>query len=153
MPNDLRTEVHFRSSAFNTSEPKDYFINECCYGDDLCKWLMQELCSRGFRTDSEPGQEDFGWYFCFYVGDVKHCFVVGFQPADTDAERLWIGWLEHQAGFLGSLLGGRKRGILPEAAERPSQHLVEFRQDPWHCLAFRLWQRRRGRMPRPTGIS
>ena len=153
MPNDLRTEVHFRSSAFNTSEPKDYFINECCYGDDLCKWLMQELCSRGFRTDSEPGQEDFGWYFCFYVGDVKHCFVVGFQPADTDAERLWIGWLEHQAGFLGSLLGGRKRGILPEAAD--VLHSILSSSDKIRGIAWHFAYGKDGEdgAPRPTGIS
>jgi hypothetical protein len=64
-----RTLVTFKSSAFNTSEPKPYFINPGCYGDDVAKWLTRELRGRGFKTDEEPGQEDFGWYFNFEHGD------------------------------------------------------------------------------------
>ena len=39
--------VVFRSDAFNTSETKDYFINECCFGDDLARWLIEQLRARG----------------------------------------------------------------------------------------------------------
>ena len=39
----MRTLVTFRSSAFNTTQPKDYFINPGCFGDDVAKWLMGEL--------------------------------------------------------------------------------------------------------------
>ena len=116
MANELRTEVHFQSSAFNTSESKDYFINPGCFGDDLCKWLMQELRAKGFRADGEPGQEDFGWYFTFHVGGKEHCLVVGYQPGDNDAGGIWRAWLERQRGFVLSILGARKSGILPEAA-------------------------------------
>jgi|RhiMethySRZTD1v2_1073278.scaffolds.fasta_scaffold02360_10 hypothetical protein len=113
----LKTEVHFRSAAFNCSESKDYFINDSCFGDDVAWWLIQQLRAQGIQTADEPNQEDFGWYFTFYVGDTEHCFVIGFQPNDPTTGDQWLGWLERQTGFLGSLFGGRKRGILPEAVQ------------------------------------
>jgi len=113
----LKTEVHFRSTAFNCSEPKDYFINDCCFGDDIAQWLIQQLRAQGVQTADEPGQEDFGWYLTFHVGGTEHCFVIGFQPNNPTTGDRWLGWLERQTGFLGSLFGGRKRGILPEAVQ------------------------------------
>src|SRR5215468_11314442 len=113
----LKTEVHFRSTAFNCSEPKDYFINDCCFGDDIARWLIQQLRAQGVQTADEPGQEDFGWYLTFHVGGTEHCFVIGFQPNNPTTGDRWLGWLERQTGFLGSLFGGRKRGILPEAVQ------------------------------------
>ena len=38
---DIRTVVTFQSSAFNTSERKDYFINNCCYGDDVARVIAE----------------------------------------------------------------------------------------------------------------
>ena len=113
----MKTEVAFRTTAFNCTEPKDYFINDGCFGDDLCRWLIGELRVRGYQTADEPGQEDFGWYFTFHAGGAGHCFVVGFQPNDPAAGDRWLGWLERQAGFLASLFGRRTRGVLPEAVQ------------------------------------
>ncbi|HET6326867.1 MAG TPA: hypothetical protein VFG04_19470 [Planctomycetaceae bacterium] len=73
----MRAIVTFQSSTFNTSEPRDYFINDCCYGDDLARWFIAELRGRGIRTDSEPGQEDFGWYLGFRVADTDYHLVLG----------------------------------------------------------------------------
>jgi hypothetical protein len=98
-----------RSSAFNTSEARPYFINEGCYGDDLVRWLIGRLRAVGIRTDDEPGQEDFGWYFQFTVPAGKHCCLLGFQPDAPEGR--WLLWLERSRGFVGSLLGPRKRGI------------------------------------------
>ena len=111
----MKTEVHFRSTAFNCTEPKDYFINDCCFGDDVARWLIQQLRAQGIQTDDEPDQEDFGWYLTFHAGGVEHCFIIGFQPNDPVTGDQWLGSIERHAGFLGSLFGGRKRGILPEA--------------------------------------
>src|SRR6266699_3216208 len=46
----VRRNVIFQSTAFNTSEPKDYFINDCCYGDDFARWIMEQLRARGIHT-------------------------------------------------------------------------------------------------------
>ena len=113
----MKTEVHFHSTAFNTTEPKDYFINECCFGDDLAKWLIGQLRAKGFQTDDAPGQEDFGWYFNFQVGGVEHCLVIGLQPNEPATEDKWLCEIERHTGFLGSIFGRRKHGILPEAIQ------------------------------------
>jgi hypothetical protein len=111
----MKTEVSFICAAFNTTETKDYFINDCCFGDDVCRWLIGKLREQGIETDVEPGQEDFGWYFAFRVGGVPHCFVLGFQPNDPEKGDQWLGSIERHAGLLASLFGGRNRGVRPDA--------------------------------------
>jgi hypothetical protein len=113
----LKTVVTFKSAAFNLVEAKPYFINPCCFGDDVAKWVIQQLRTRGYKAADEPGQEDFGWYFTFVVMGMEYCFVIGHRPGDDKAEGIWIGWLERSRGFIASLLGGRKRGIHPAAAQ------------------------------------
>jgi hypothetical protein len=116
MDSRIRTVVTFNSTAFNTAEPKDYFINPCCYGDDLAVWLIGELRKQGVKTDEKPGQEDFGWYVNFEIAGTGHTFVIGHRPNGESEAGTWIGWLERNRGFFGSILGRRKRGIQPSAA-------------------------------------
>jgi hypothetical protein len=59
----VRTLATFESSAFNTSEPREYFVNPGSYGDDLAKWLIAALRKAGLPTDEEPSQEDFANHF------------------------------------------------------------------------------------------
>ncbi len=42
----MKTVAFFESEAFNHSEPKEYFINPCCFGDDLARWLMDSEIER-----------------------------------------------------------------------------------------------------------
>lgn len=114
----------FRTSAFNTSEVRPYFINDCCFGDDLARWMISRLRAAGLDTDPEPGQEDFGWYFGFTVADEKHCCVLGFQ--EDDPEGIWHLWLERSRGLLGSLFGRRSRGISEAAASAIEAVLLEI---------------------------
>lgn len=130
----MKPSFHFHSKYFNTTEPRDYFINPGCYGDDLAAWLIRELENAGIKTTSKPKQEDFGWFFNFMVKDIEHCVVVGFQPNDIEAGDCWIGWIERNAGFISALFGGRHRGILPEAIEIIDSILSsrsEIRQLKW----------------------
>ena len=117
MDSEIRTVVTFESTAFNMAEPKAYFINPCCFGDDVAKWLIGELRKQGVEADEKPDQEDFGWYLNFEVTGAGHTFVIGHRPAGESEAGTWIGWLERSRGFIGSLLGRRKRGIQPSAAE------------------------------------
>ena len=75
----VRTMVTFRSGQFNTTERKPFYINDCCFGDDLAAWLIQELKTFGIVVDEKAGQEDFGWYITFRVGLYKYHFVVGYN--------------------------------------------------------------------------
>jgi hypothetical protein len=111
----MRTMVTFESRGFNVSEPRDYFINRCCYGDDVAKWLIARLRARGIAADSEPGQEDFGWYLLFDVPEGRHCCVVGYRPADGADPGVWLAIIERHRGFIGSVLGRRNRGIAASA--------------------------------------
>ena len=117
MDSALRTVVTFKSTAFNTTEPKGKFINPCCFGDDVAEWLMGELRKLGMKPDEKPDQEDFGWYFDFEVAGVGHTFVVGYRPPARGEAGTWIGWLERRRGFIASVMGGRKRGVQLSAAE------------------------------------
>jgi hypothetical protein len=132
---EIRTVVTFESAAFNMAEPKRYFINPCCFGDDVAKWLIGELRKQGVETDEKPGKEDFGWYLNFIVAGAGHCFVVGHRPTGESEAGTWIGWLERSRGFIGSVFGVRKRGIQPLAAEAIHRILSSsplIRDVRWH---------------------
>lgn len=117
MQPEIRTVVTFESTAFNMTEPRNYFINPCCFGDDVAEWIIGELRKRGMRTDDKPGQEDFGWYLNFEMAGVGHTFVIGHQPKGEAEAGTWIGWLERKHGLIGSILGRRGRGIQASAAQ------------------------------------
>src|SRR5690349_18400205 len=61
-----RYDLLFQTDRFNLSRPKEYFINECCYGDDLAAWLRGKLAEMSIEA-TEPAQEDWGWYI-----DLRH---------------------------------------------------------------------------------
>jgi hypothetical protein len=123
MESEIRAVVTFESTAFNMTEPKDYFINPCCFGDDVAAWLIRELRKQGMWTDEKPGQEDFGWYLNFEVAGVGYTFVIGHRPNGETEAGTWIGWLE------------RKRGIQASAAQAIHQILTGspvIREVRWH---------------------
>ncbi len=111
----MKTLATFRSSAFNTSDPKAYFINASCFGDDVARWMIEHLRPLAVSTDDAPRQEDFGWFFEFEVPEGKHCCIVGSRPVDDPSESNWVAWIERSRGFLGSVVGLRNRGIAPSA--------------------------------------
>ena len=105
----MRTVATFDSREFNLTEHREYFINEGCFGDDLGRWLIGKLRAAGADTASEPGQEDFGWYVDYTVGIQPFCAVIGNVSGE-----FWFIVVERAAGFLGSVLGRRRRNI-PES--------------------------------------
>jgi hypothetical protein len=143
----LRTQVRFIAEGFNKTEPRDYFINACCFGDDVAKWLMGELRKKGLALDDEPGQEDFGWYFGFQVNGVPYQFIIG----SIEESPYWLGWIERDRGFLASILGGRRRGIDPAAAQLIQEILSQSGRISdirwWHWREFdrdneeKLWSK------------
>lgn len=107
-----RTIVTFRSPNFNMKESKGYFINAENYGDDVAKWLSEQLEGHAIQTQKEgefPGQEDFGWFFNCQLDGESFCIVIGHHYDDEDFE--WVVWIERKCGLFKSLLGGRKKDI------------------------------------------
>ncbi len=111
MGKPIRTLVTFASTAFNTTEMKEAFINANCYVDDFSVWFIKELRRRGTKPTDRPVQEESGWYFTFEVDGAAHDFIIGYRPGRRGAQGVWIGWLERKRGLIGSALGGRKFGI------------------------------------------
>jgi hypothetical protein len=133
MSDELRTTVLFKSTAFNTTERRPYFINDCCFGDDVARWLIARLRANGVETDPEPGQEDFGWYFGYRTQEGKYCFVLGYRPDDPAGD--WIGTIERDCGLIASLLGGRSRGISQRSLDVIHEALhgaTELTAVSWH---------------------
>ena len=90
----MRNAVRFKSSKFNTTEVKDYFINDICFGDDLANWLFEELKDIDLKT-TEPWQEDWGWQF-----ETENCLIsVGFNGDE------WQIYVEPIVGFFQKLSG------------------------------------------------
>jgi hypothetical protein len=50
----------FKTDRFNLSKIKETFINPCCFGEDLARWLHEALREKKSEV-SEPYQEDWGW--------------------------------------------------------------------------------------------
>jgi len=111
----MRTVVTFESDGFNVTEPRDYFVNPGCYGDDVAKWLIARLRARAIRADTEPGQEDFGRYVLFDVPEGRHCCVLAYRPGDDAEPGTWTAIVERHHGLIGSLLGRRHRGVAASA--------------------------------------
>lgn len=56
----LLIDITFRTDKFNLSVVGSDFINDCCFGEDLSRWLASELPSAGIVADVIC-MEDFGW--------------------------------------------------------------------------------------------
>jgi hypothetical protein len=76
-----RCDILFSSNRFNLSEPREYFINDCCFGDDVAGWLVEQLRRRGW-TATEPDQEDWGWYIDTGKGESAYFVGIGGTPDD-----------------------------------------------------------------------
>jgi hypothetical protein len=110
----VRNVVTFTSSEFNTKDPKQYFINPGCFGDDVARWLIGQLKGHGIEADDAPSQEDWGWYLTYRVNGQEHRLLLAFRPADSGGTGYWIGWVE-RAGALSALMGRRTTSIDPLA--------------------------------------
>jgi hypothetical protein len=53
MGGTTRFDLLFSTDRFNLSQPRPYFINDCCYGDDAARWLSERLRARGCNV-TEP---------------------------------------------------------------------------------------------------
>jgi hypothetical protein len=72
----MKKTVTFKTSLFESKEPKPHFINERCFGEDLAAWLLQRLREAPFTFD-EAIQEDYGWGFWAKVGEDTYWIAIG----------------------------------------------------------------------------
>ena len=78
--------------------------------------MIGELRGRGYRTDTEPTQEDFGWFFTFEFASVEHDVIIGYCPDTGQGVGEWYCFIERSVGLIGTAFGNRRR-IDPQAVE------------------------------------
>jgi len=105
--NELRNRVTFVTALFNATEVRDYFINDCCFGDDCAAWLIAKLQALGkLQVDGEPIQEDWGWCFGVTVGQRSFLVGVGLYE-DDDVPNRWLVFIDSQLDSLKRKLFGQ----------------------------------------------
>jgi hypothetical protein len=108
--------VTFKSSSFNTSERMPYFLHTNSFGDDLAKWLIDELKFRDMQADELPTQRDYGWYFHFSPGVALHRLSLTFIPLGEFGGE-WMGCVERFALI-------SKRARIPDRAAVEAVHRI-----------------------------
>ena len=135
MADEPRTLVMFESSTLNNTEVRDYFINDCCFGDDVLIWVARRLRERGHVAEQTPGQEDFGWYLYYRVNGVDHMLVLSYRPGDEAMPGVWLGWVRRRRGLFGIIFGREAHGITGEAVRAVHEALSgapEISNLHWH---------------------
>jgi hypothetical protein len=128
----VRTHVTFRTSRFNQTEVRPYFINPNCFGDDCAAWLVSGLRERGWADMSEPWQEDWGWQTSTARDGHKYLISVGLMEED-DPE--WLVYVQEHTGFLTWLRGKAGPSALRELVLAIHEVLTagsEAGQVRWH---------------------
>ena len=110
-PATLRTHVTFRTSRFNQTEVRPYFINPNCFGDDCAAWLVGGLQGRGWTEVSEPWQEDWGWQTSTAREGRKYLISIGSTEEDQPE---WLVHVQEDSSFLARLRGKAGPGALRE---------------------------------------
>ncbi len=107
-------DIRFTTDRFNLSEVGPDFINDCCFGEDLSRWLVAELDQRGIEANV-IGMEDFGWAnTARYQGMTYLLCVAGASDEDSEHPNRgeWHLILERQRTMWERLRGKAK--ITPE---------------------------------------
>jgi len=114
----VTVHITCKTDRFNLSVVGAEFINECCFGEDFSKWLVDELSRMGAKADVIC-MEDYGWVNCAELGGITYLVSVGSSPAE-DPDRPdfgeWHVLLERKRSLFEKLLGRNK--------EAPSDPLV-----------------------------
>ena len=97
----MRNTLLFKSEIFNNSEPREYFINDCCFCDYLAAWLKQSLEQKSYSI-GEPIQEDWGWLLSVEKGGSRFHLNIGYVPKPDD---LWEVIVEPCASLFKRLTG------------------------------------------------
>lgn len=104
---EVRNRVTFVTTLFNATDVRDYFINDCCFGDDCAAWLIEKLkAQRDLQVNAEPIQEDWGWCFGAKVGQRSFLIGVGLYE-DDDVLNRWLVFIDSQLGSVKQMLFGQ----------------------------------------------
>lgn len=118
-------DITFRTDRFNLSQVGADFINDCCFGEDLSRWLVAQLPSAGIAADVIC-MEDFGWANQAEFGGALYLVCVA-GNSDEDPARLdygqWHVMVERRRTFTQKLLGRNRMTASDPVVARIAQVL------------------------------
>lgn len=130
---DARTVVTWNSTHFNSKTPLPHFINPNCFGEDAAAWLIHRLQEAGLKTDANPDQEDFGWYFRFTVANDGYLLIMGYQPGDPERDSgRWVAMIEHGSAWKRVLQKARDRRPAAAAVHEALRAAPEVQDVQWY---------------------
>jgi hypothetical protein len=137
--NEVRNRVTFATALFNATAVRDYFINDCCFGDDCAAWLIEKLKEqRDLQVDTEAIQEDWGWCLGEKVGP-RSFLVGGGLYEDDDVPNRWLVFIDSQLGSVKRMLFGQADQVehraVCEAIDRVLKGELEINDIRWYSKA------------------
>lgn len=106
----MHIAVRCVTDRFNLSVVGDDFINDCCFGEDFSKWLVDALEGVGVEADVIC-MEDFGWANQAQFGGVTYLMCVAGASAQNPARPNYGEWhimLERYRSIWEKFLGKNK---------------------------------------------
>jgi hypothetical protein len=100
MHTNMRTHVRFRSQLFRPLKPEDEQVNPGVYGEELAKWVRENIGSHGVPAQDHFG-EDWGWMVVF--GRESPVWI-GCGNVEDESDQ-WLCFCDVHRGFLDRLLG------------------------------------------------
>ncbi|MFZ2957023.1 MAG: hypothetical protein WA705_09055 [Candidatus Ozemobacteraceae bacterium] len=91
----MQNAIRFENDRFNHVETKPNYKNDLCHGEDLARWLCEELDKRSFPTISIL-QEDWGWLGHVACDGQSYALMIGWIPAPDNH---WQIVTERNVGF------------------------------------------------------
>lgn len=117
--------IFFTTDRFNLSQEQEYFINPCCFGEDLANWLKPKLEEKGVQV-LDIYQEDWGWEIeCLENEQGYYLGVGGWSDEDGSDMGQWRIMFTKRRTLLDGILGRNKLSNEERIIQKTKQILEE----------------------------
>jgi hypothetical protein len=95
----MLVEQDFHAVGYNAREVRRYFLNPCCFGDDVIEALRERVeAVAPSLAVGEPVQEDYGWGFWVHAGGDPYWTCVSLVDGEGDPP-LWRLIVDYDPGL------------------------------------------------------
>ena len=118
----MKWMIEFTTDMFNSTDVGRHFINERCFGEDLIRWLIQQLNDPSLTLE-EPFQEDWGW--ATLARKQNETFAIGVGIMDEsigDVPARWLRMVDKMRRFI--IFGSKESPELDRLADKIGEILT-----------------------------